>query len=97
MSYCYNNFERLAKNEYASRVMQALVTESSDFRTFTLNTLIQSNDLIANHIPAVFLASSAIRHSHSNQEYLGFRDLYFANRYLLKSKHFKRVLVSVVE
>jgi len=96
--FCMANFLDLTLDEFASRVMQALIPLSPKFRKFTLATFSQRLDLCFESISAVFLISMAISCSTDPSEYSFVRELVVGDTArLLSSKFFKRVVVSFLE
>ena len=92
-----SNFTELAENEYSSRVLQALVYESSEFRLFVHQYF--RNNLVTgiSKISSMFILLIAIKCSSSSLEYVYIVDQFVANPLLFEYKLFKRVLIGYIQ
>ena len=98
VTYCIENFWQLLRNEFASRVMQLLVSLSDSFRTSVFDNFKQDHDAFFGSVAGVFLASVAIKSAKSDEEYIFTIDLLCKfPAQLAACRYSCRVLVSVVE
>lgn len=96
-AYLSNDFEALIDNEYASRVMQALVDLSPKFRLFCLRKFKSCLPGILTSISAVFLMSAVIKSTKEFGELAFLRNMLSKNPSLLECRYLKRVMVSYVD
>lgn len=96
-NYFALKFDKLATNEFASRIMQKLVDTSSAFRQYCLKRFSKNKSLWLLSIAGLFVLTSCMRSSQP-EEYSFVTDAIF-ERYdnTIQSKNLKRVLVSVIE
>lgn len=96
-AFLRSRFESLVDNEYASRVMQALVDLSPSFRAFCLAKFKNSLPGILTSISAVFLISAVIKSTQDFEELAFLREMITTNPSLLECRYLKRVMVSYVD
>lgn len=96
--YCTESLRYLTFNEYGSRTMQILVESSDNFRKLFLSHAAGDTRSITKRISYVFLVTSAINGSKSEEEILPLLKEFIIDygRWLAK-KYLKRVLVSIIQ
>lgn len=96
--YCTESLRYLTFNEYGSRTMQILVESSDHFRKLFLSHAAGDTRSITKRISYVFLVTSAINCSKSEEEILPLLKEFIIDyvRWLAK-KYLKRVLVSIIQ
>ena len=94
--YCQAYFNKLATDEYSSRIMQRLIELSPPFRKFAMLTFKSDLELYTKGVAAGFLVCAGVLHSQSEEE----RDV-ISNHIkkgsphkILENKYFKKILVS---
>jgi Pumilio-family RNA binding repeat len=94
--YCQAYFNKLATDEYSSRIMQRLIELSPAFRRFAMLTFKSDLELYTKGVAAGFLVSAGVLHSQSEVE----RDV-ISNHIkkgsphkILENKYFKKILVT---
>jgi len=97
--YCLENLHELVKNEFASRVMQALVEISPEFRRSVFEWYAQDTNSLLDSLPSVFLLAAALSKSEGHAEFKILRDhiLSSQNKRLMANKFFRRLLVIFVD
>jgi hypothetical protein len=97
-SLCTEEFYALAFNEFASRVMQALVELNPEFRTFVFTQTRANLRSFLTSIASVLLLSAAVKYSASENEYFDLLRTVQANpRQWVSTKYHKRVLTSILQ
>ncbi len=95
--FCTRKFAILVSNECASRILQRLVEESSDFRLFCLKRLSKNVSLWMKSVAGLFVLTACMRCSEEH-EYRFVTDILLKDiNKLVLSKLMKRALVSVIE
>ena len=92
------DFEAMCQDEFQSRVMQILVSSSREFRLFSLEFFRNKIDLCRDNLSAVFLLTTAIKHSESPEEFsFMIETVRIHLRELMQQRYFKRVFVSYID
>lgn len=94
---CTHNFRDFASNEYSSRVMQLLVRERQDFRSFVLNLFANDIRYGCSRLTVAFQLLIAIRTSVNPTEYLFVHHSLVQDHTLYESPLFKRILISYMQ
>jgi hypothetical protein len=96
---CLRALSALVKNEYASRVMQALSEVSDSFRLAVLNWFTVGLETSIETLSAVFLFTSSIQFSRSREELELIKSTLFSKsaKKISGCKYFKRIMMSFVE
>lgn len=96
-SYCLERIESLVFNEYSSRTLQTLIESGELFRRYFLAFCATNTKTITKSISYVFLVTSAINCSKSEEELLPLiNDLFYHPQRWFSKKYLKRVLVSLI-
>ena len=96
--YCLGHLKSLVFNEYSSRTMQTLVENSDSFRRSFLNFAAGDTRSISKRISYVFLVTSAINCSKTEEEMLPLlNDLASNSDRWFGKKYMKRVIVSLIQ
>lgn len=94
---CHLQFTKLVTNEFSSRVMQNLVENSTEFRTFAIGVFKHKKHLWLKNIAGLFVLNTCMKKSEP-ESYKFVEDHVFANiSNLESSKNLKRALVSLVD
>lgn len=97
LDYCVRKFCILAADEFACKVMQRLVEESSLLRLYALKRFSKNSSLWLRNVGGLFVLTTCMKCSQVH-EYQYVLDLLLKNpKKLVASKLMKRALVSVVE
>ena len=95
--FCLEKIEALVFNEYSSRTLQTLIENSDIFRKYFLAICATNTKSITKSISYVFLVTSAINCSTSEEEILPLiNDLFYHPQRWFSKKYLKRVLVSLI-
>jgi hypothetical protein len=95
---CQDNFNKLASNEFASRVMQKLLEINEGFKKFVLKRLSQDLTPFVRDFSAVFLVSGAVQAAETDEERVFVRNTLAQNpKKWLQNKYFKRILVCYLQ
>lgn len=95
--HCLEKIEALVFNEYSSRTLQTLIETSDLFRRYFLAFCATNTKTITKSISYVFLVTSAINCSKSEEEILPLvNDLIYHPQRWFSKKYLKRVLVSLI-
>lgn len=96
-SYCQANFMELIHNEYASRVLQALIETSLGFRHFVIKIFKSDLTLCLGKITAVYLLIACIKNTADLREMHFLVESLQYNQGLISCKLYQRVLVTYVQ
>lgn len=96
-AFCLARFAVLARNEFASRVIQALIELCPSVRVFALKYFAENFTECLENTAVVFLVISAIRFSGQPSETAFIKETLKKNPQLLGIKIFQRILVSYVQ
>lgn len=91
---CVEKFKVFASNEYSSRVMQTLIRERSDFRTFVHQYFAKDVGYGVSKITVTFLLLIAMRYAEDSEEYVYVHNELVKDCTLYEYKLFKRILIS---
>lgn len=96
-AFCLLRFAVLARNEFASRVIQTLIELCPSVRAFALKHFAENFTECLENTAVVFLVISAIRFSGQPSETAFIKETLKRNPQLLGIKIFQRILVSYVQ
>ena len=91
---CIENFRAFAADEYSSRVMQMLIKERADFRSFVHKYFEMDISYGYSKITVTFLLLIAMRHSPDSSEYAYVHREMEKDHSLYEFKLYKRILIS---
>ena len=96
--YTKKHFKEMALDDFACRVLRAVMRQSESFRQKAVLNLQHDLDYCLTHFPSIFILTEAIRMSDHVQEFDFLIDALEADpvRHLM-SRYFKRILVTLVE
>ena len=95
--FCIANFQALACDEFASRVMQRIVERVTTFRSFVLEFFSISLEEYLNTISAVFLLALALRSTADHKQGVFLVKYMVDQPELMSSKYFRRLVACYLE